>query len=191
MPYKSAATEQSFPNRNSNFPNGQFNQSYQSPGGTNNSQTNNFDFQNTDLTVSDQELTALLSQKDIATSLAEDLLKHFGSETSDLDIKEEITGATTNPASGVLSSGPFSPSNLMDNGTLIKQENNAKPSTPAERKFSPPVVEIKTEILDNPEVKEEFLEKLKDEDFEYENFGDKEPELTIDMPARQIMEISK
>ena len=42
--------------------------------------------------MSDQELTALLSQKDIATSLAEDLLKHFGSESSDLDIKDEITG---------------------------------------------------------------------------------------------------
>ena len=100
MPYKSATTEQSFPARtNNNYQtNGQFtNQSYQSSGSTtnnnnNNTQSNNFEFPNTELTVSDQELTALLSQKDIATSLAEDLLKHFGSESSDLDIKDEITG---------------------------------------------------------------------------------------------------
>lgn len=46
----------------------------------------------TDLGVSDQELQALLSQKDIATSLAEDLLKHFGSPSAvdDIDIKDEL-----------------------------------------------------------------------------------------------------
>lgn len=45
-----------------------------------------------DLGVSDQELQALLSQKDIATSLAEDLLKHFGSPSAvdDIDIKDEL-----------------------------------------------------------------------------------------------------
>lgn len=42
--------------------------------------------------VSDQELQAILSQKDIATSLAEDLLKHFGSPgpVDDLDTKEQV-----------------------------------------------------------------------------------------------------
>lgn len=46
----------------------------------------------TDLGVSDQELQALLSQKDIAKSLAEDLLKHFGSPSGvdDIDIKDEL-----------------------------------------------------------------------------------------------------
>lgn len=92
MPYKSQTQEQSFAGRANNFQNAQFNQSFQPPGNANNSQSNNFDFPHTELTVSDQELTALLSQKDIATSLAEDLLKHFGSESSDLDIKDEITG---------------------------------------------------------------------------------------------------
>lgn len=45
-----------------------------------------------DLGVSDQELQALLSQNDIATSLAEDLLKHFGSPSAvdDIDIKDEL-----------------------------------------------------------------------------------------------------
>ncbi|EFN82019.1 lysine-specific demethylase 6A isoform X3 [Harpegnathos saltator] len=67
---------------------------------------------NKDLGVTDQELQALLSQKDIATSLAEDLLKHFGSE--DLDVKEEPPASIMNN-NGALSSGPFSPSNLEDN----------------------------------------------------------------------------
>lgn len=43
--------------------------------------------------VSDQELQALLSQKDIATSLAEDLLKHFessGPSEDTLDNKEQV-----------------------------------------------------------------------------------------------------
>jgi hypothetical protein len=38
--------------------------------------------------VTDQELQALLSQKDIATSFAENLLKQF--ETDDLDVKPQI-----------------------------------------------------------------------------------------------------
>ncbi|XP_063993292.1 histone demethylase UTY isoform X2 [Diachasmimorpha longicaudata] len=65
---------------------------------------------NKDLGVTDQELTALLSQKDIARSLAEDLLKHFGSE--DLDPKDTSKPPIIN--NGTLSSGPFSPSNLDD-----------------------------------------------------------------------------
>lgn len=71
---------------------------------------------NKDLGVTDQELQALLSQKDIATSLAEDLLKHFGSE--DLDVKEEAPSIINN---GTLSSGPFSPSNLEENADKIKE----------------------------------------------------------------------
>lgn len=52
--------------------------------------------------VSDQELQALLSQKDIATSLAEDLLKHFGSPgpAEDTDSKETVqtpSSGTTEP----------------------------------------------------------------------------------------------
>lgn len=66
MPYKSAATEAPFSRPPQNFSN------------------TNFEFPGSELTVSDQELTALLSQKD-ATSLAEDLLKHFGSDSADLD----------------------------------------------------------------------------------------------------------
>lgn len=40
----------------------------------------------TDIDISEEEIKDLLSQKDLATTLAEDLLKHFGSD--DLDVKE-------------------------------------------------------------------------------------------------------
>ncbi|XP_020287358.1 histone demethylase UTY-like [Pseudomyrmex gracilis] len=63
------------------------------------------------LGVTDQELQALLSQKDIATSLAEDLLKHFGSEDLDTVVKEEPSNSGVTNDTGTLSSGPFSPSN--------------------------------------------------------------------------------
>lgn len=42
------------------------------------------------LDVSEEELKDLLSQKDLATTLAENLLKHFGSD--DIDVKEEVGG---------------------------------------------------------------------------------------------------
>lgn len=40
-----------------------------------------------DLDVSEEDLQDLLSQKDLATTLAENLLKHFGSD--EIDVKEE------------------------------------------------------------------------------------------------------
>ncbi|XP_050313542.1 lysine-specific demethylase 6A isoform X2 [Anthonomus grandis grandis] len=75
------------------------------------------------------ELKDLLSQKDLATTLAENLLKHFGSDDIDSSKPEadsttpntatSRTGSTLPPASettihtksSTLSSGPFSPSN--------------------------------------------------------------------------------
>ncbi|XP_063220140.1 lysine-specific demethylase 6A [Bacillus rossius redtenbacheri] len=59
-----------------------------------------------DLTMSEQDLQALLSHKDIATCLAEDLLKHFSSGTGDDTSQSQIVG------NSLLSSGPFSPSIL-------------------------------------------------------------------------------
>ncbi|KAK3930207.1 Lysine-specific demethylase 6A [Frankliniella fusca] len=58
---------------------------------------------------SDQELQSLISHKDITASLAEDLLKQFGSGS------EEEENIDTAAASQTLSSGPFSPSNLLGN----------------------------------------------------------------------------
>lgn len=46
----------------------------------------------------DRELQALLSQKELTTSLAEDLLKQFGS-SDELDIKNETN--TTTPSQGI------------------------------------------------------------------------------------------
>lgn len=117
MPYKSAAD----PNYPQRAPaSGQFSQYQSSQYGAQGytqitSTTSNYPegaAGNKDLGVTDQELQALLSQKDIATSLAEDLLKHFGSE--DLDVKDENSSIMNN---GNLSSGPFSPSNLEDNSS--------------------------------------------------------------------------
>ncbi|XP_076685669.1 utx histone demethylase isoform X1 [Andrena cerasifolii] len=121
MPYKSAS-DPSYPQRQ--LTPGQYNQyqpnQYTAQGYTQiSSTTSNYpegSAGNKDLGVTDQELQALLSQKDIATSLAEDLLKHFGSE--DLDVKEEAPSIMNN---GTLSSGPFSPSNLEDSTEKIKE----------------------------------------------------------------------
>ncbi|XP_077277140.1 histone demethylase UTY-like isoform X1 [Temnothorax americanus] len=75
------------------------------------------------LGVTDQELQALLSQKDIATSLAEDLLKHFGSDDLETVVKEEPSSGGVISDNGTLSSGPFSPSNL-ENATEVKLEKS-------------------------------------------------------------------
>lgn len=78
----------------------------------------------------------------------------------------------------------------MDNGNLpvhgIKQENSGKRNSPVVEKK----VEVKREVFDQPEVKEEFLDNFKEEAVEFENY-DKEPELTIDMPAKTIVEACK
>lgn len=74
--------------------------------------------------VTDQELQAMLSHKDIASSLAEDLLKQFGGSEG-LDVKEELQQPIIN--NGTLSSGPFSPSNL---------ENEEKPAEVKVMNFS-------------------------------------------------------
>ncbi|KAH0548799.1 hypothetical protein KQX54_002467 [Cotesia glomerata] len=110
MPYKSAA-DSSYTQRAGQYNHYQANQ-YGTQGYTQITSTtgNNYPESSVgskDINVTDQELHALLSQKDLATTLAEDLLKHFGSE--DLDEKEDPIPIMNN---GTLSSGPFSPSNL-------------------------------------------------------------------------------
>lgn len=107
MPYKSAA-DPNYPQRqiSGGAQYGQYQPSqYAAQGYTQiSSTTSNYpegSAANKELGVTDQELQALLSQRDIATSLAEDLLKHFGSE--DLDVKEEPPSSIMN--SSALSSG--------------------------------------------------------------------------------------
>ena len=60
--------------------------------------------------ISDQELQALFSPKDITASLAEDLLKQFGSGS-----EEEEAAMDSSGGAQTLSSGPFSPTNLLGN----------------------------------------------------------------------------
>lgn len=83
------------------------------------------------LGVTDQELQALLSQKDIATSLAEDLLKHFGSDDLETVVKEEPSSGDVINDNGTLSSDPFSPSkeNAADKIKEEKPEEAASQQT--------------------------------------------------------------
>lgn len=91
------------------------------------------------LDMTDQELQALLSQKDIATSLAEDLLKHFGSDGLDTVVKEEpLSGGVIND-NGTLSSGPFSPSNLEENAAdKAKEVKLEKPEEASSQRSTQP-----------------------------------------------------
>ncbi|XP_036143128.1 histone demethylase UTY isoform X2 [Monomorium pharaonis] len=89
------------------------------------------------LGVTDQELQALLSQKDIATSLAEDLLKHFGSDDLETVVKEEPSSVIND--NGTLSSNSFSPSkeNAADKVKEIKLEKSEEAaSQPTQSKSS-------------------------------------------------------
>ncbi|KAG5896522.1 hypothetical protein JTB14_020495 [Gonioctena quinquepunctata] len=69
----------------------------------------------------EEDLKDLLAQKDLATTLAENLLKHFSS--TDMDVKESTRAS--NPGNGggsalsTLSSGPFSPSNMDSKSKMV------------------------------------------------------------------------
>lgn len=130
----------------------------------------------TELGVTDQELRDLLSQKDLATSLAEDLLKHFGSTTDPIEqikdeVKEEVATSSSPP---VLSSGPFSPSNIQ-------------PSTPKDFQNQ----KIKEEI-DESSVHLE-LEHIRDHHSSYQQQtvavkSNSNDPITIEMSSRKIIE---
>lgn len=68
---------------------------------------------------SDQELQALLSEKDITSKFAENLLKQFGSE--DLDIKEEILDEPMNKPP--TTSTPITVSDTLPKTEAIKTES--------------------------------------------------------------------
>ncbi|KAF7386780.1 hypothetical protein HZH66_011232 [Vespula vulgaris] len=206
MPYKSAS-DPNYPQRQLTQ-SGQFNQ-YQSNQYTAqgyaqiSSTTSSYpegSAGNKDLGVTDQELQALLSQKDIATSLAEDLLKHFGSE--DLDVKEEPPGIMNN---GTLSSGPFSPSNMEENADKIKEVklekmDEVQPSSTSniemfdknESKSSIPVVEtIKCEATSSTNKTESITRT--EPVLKLESLCESQPEqeLSIEMDSKTIIEACK
>lgn len=208
MPYKSAS-DPNYPQRQQLTQSNQFNQ-YQSNQYTAqgyaqiSSTTSSYpegSAGNKDLGVTDQELQALLSQKDIATSLAEDLLKHFGSE--DLDVKEEPPGIMNN---GTLSSGPFSPSNMEDNNTdkikEVKMEkiDEVQPTSTSsielfdknESKSSIPVVEtIKCEATSSTNKSESSTRT--EPVLKLESLCESQPEqeLSIEMDSKTIVDACK
>lgn len=206
MPFKSAA-DPNFPQRQQQSPLAQtqqpsqpFNQyqsgQYGAQGYTQITSTTNCypegsSTANKDLDVTDQELQALLSQKDIATSLAEDLLKHFGSEG--LDVKVEGTAA--NPVdNGTLSSGPFSPSNV-DKMKEVKVEKieDTQPSSTSKldnckkesMKYAEPV---KCEVSSSTNKVEKSEPVLKLESL---CESQSELEFTIDMDAKTVVEMCR
>ncbi|XP_003693788.1 histone demethylase UTY [Apis florea] len=205
MPYKSAS-DSNYPQRQ--LTSGQYNQyqpnQYTAQGYTQiSSTTSNYpegSAGNKDLGVTDQELQALLSQKDIATSLAEDLLKHFGSE--DLDVKEEAPSIMNN---GTLSSGPFSPSNLEESTEKIKEVKlekveDTQPSSTSKleayeksnTKTSTPVVEtVKCEATSSTN-KIESVARIEPV-LKLESLCESQPEqeLSIDMDSKSIIEACK
>ncbi|KAK0083226.1 hypothetical protein PV325_009155 [Microctonus aethiopoides] len=206
MPYKSAADPNYSQQRTtSQYNNYQSNNQYGAQGYTQiTSTTSNYPegaAGNKDLGVTDQELQALLSQKDIATSLAEDLLKHFGSE--DLDVKDETSTAINN---GTLSSGPFSPSNIGDCGDKLKEIKVEKLDKSDKINISEPeptttfgrmnaqvnsiVENVKCEVTSSTNridgIRGEPVLKL-------ESLCESpvEPEFSIDMDAKHIIELCK
>lgn len=120
-----------------------------------------------ELDVSEEDLQDLLSHKDLATTLAENLLKHFGSD--DIDIKEEQSNNT-------LSSGPFSPSNMESiNKREIKKEDMKEKNKSPSRES---ILTVKNELP---------------WDFDSLHPSDKrsESEFSITMDARTVLEICK
>ncbi|XKL62102.1 hypothetical protein PGB90_001935 [Kerria lacca] len=122
-----------------------------------------------DVGVSDQELQALLSQKDIATSLAEDLLKHFGSPSvvDDIDIKDELGFAF-----------------LTRQRRLYNESNNISSST-----YPPQSVQQKN-VLENSDDCYQVRIKAEPRDIVPKEIT-KEVEYSIEITAKQIVESCK
>jgi histone demethylase len=120
-----------------------------------------------DMDVSEEELKDFLSQKDLATTLAENLLKHFGSDA--IDIKEE-----PDQSENILSSGPFSPSNLDSSGT--KQEIDSK------KRIKSPTHDSILTIKSEPPWEVDSMHSV-----------EKRPEIeySIDMDAKTILRLCK
>nr|CAH7768894.1 unnamed protein product [Callosobruchus chinensis] len=82
----------------------------------------------------EKDLKDLLSQKDLAATLAEDLLKHFSSEGT--DVKEEADCSNSNgnnsTHNNTISSGSFSPSNI-DSKTEMPPETRRKVKSPTQQ----------------------------------------------------------
>ncbi|CAH1989227.1 unnamed protein product [Acanthoscelides obtectus] len=80
----------------------------------------------------EEDLKDLLSQKDLAATLAEDLLKHFGSEGADVKEETDCSNSNGNNSSqNTISSGSFSPLNI-DSKTEMPPETRRKVKSPTQ-----------------------------------------------------------
>lgn len=130
---------------------------------------------NGELDVSEEDIQDILSQKDLATTLAENLLKHFGSD--DIDIKQEEPLGPNH----TLSSGPFSPSNL-------------EPHTPKQE--APDMEDSKANILNSGKLSPNVLTLKSEIPWELDTSvtsGEKRPEseFTINLDSKTILEMCK
>uniref|UniRef100_A0A1B0DDE7 Uncharacterized protein n=1 Tax=Phlebotomus papatasi TaxID=29031 RepID=A0A1B0DDE7_PHLPP len=123
-----------------------------------------------DLGVTDQELRAILAQRDIATTLAENLLKQFGSE--DIDIKEEVPDVPTSVAQTSVS-------------VVADSTTNPQKSPPMKCEVTSTSNSVKN-IIPKREIKMEPVLKI-EKLFE----GDQKPRFSIEMDSKQISEMCK
>ncbi|KAL1121992.1 hypothetical protein AAG570_003400, partial [Ranatra chinensis] len=133
---------------------------------------------NTDVVgVSDQELQALLAQNDIATSLAEDLLKHFSSPapSEEADSKEHASTAGSRPGSNS-STTPTTTTSVITR----HQDPSHSPRPSSAGSIKSEVVECKKEPVEEEKVQVGTL---------LDNHS--EPEFSIEMDAKSVIEACK
>ncbi|XP_050519095.1 lysine-specific demethylase 6A isoform X1 [Diabrotica virgifera virgifera] len=119
----------------------------------------------------EEDLKDLLSQKDLATTLAENLLKQFGSDV--IDVKDSTANSNSSGnVTNTLSSGPFSPSNILPKE--MSQDTKRKIKSPTHER----VLTVKSE----PPWEFDSLHSIeKKSDIDYH----------IDMDAQTIVKLCK
>ena len=137
--------------------------------------------------MSDQELTALLSQEDIASSLAEDLLAQFGANETDKAANRQAgnqpdvkVALSVDPITGVGKPAPFSPTAQGMHDPAARGAQSKSPAMGGDRKVSRP------ELDWNDEIKAE-LEAVKVETIETVSPSS----MSINMSASQIIAACK
>lgn len=120
-----------------------------------------------DLGVSEEDIKDLLSHKDLATALAENLLKHFGSD----DIKEE-------PSLDPLSTNEFSPNHHNDSDNKLELDVKGVKSKSKSKSPTQDILAVKNELPWE-------MESL--------NSSGKRPEseFNINMDAKMIIELCR
>ncbi|KAG8229709.1 hypothetical protein J437_LFUL009834 [Ladona fulva] len=157
-----------------------------------------------DLVVSDQELQALLSQKDIAASLAEDLLKHFG-EGGNLDSlvsssPPPTTPTATTPTTQVAPTSTCASPGLPGIGNVKVKVEDESPST-NQTEAPAAISEMKEPKAEEEEEEEEDDEEEEEPEEERSRpqthsmrgrcRSERELEFSIDMTADEVMDLCR